>query len=658
MSINLRRGRFASWCRKNGLFCAIVSWILLAIIAYTLLSAIWGDGRGWSRVLTGWQIGATQDPLDRIKVTLTALGGVGAVGYLVIKYRERAALERGEADEKLVRAVQQLGDSSPQVRIAGVYALADVADTYEGPYHQRVVDILCGYLRTDRLLKDANGNTQYFTNKGGNPDHNNPISADGAVESTILSVLASHLKTTSKNSFERKTTPGPWSHCTLNLHGTTLTESIDFTGSHIGEFNAQGLKLTGRTSFRDSTFINRAVFINSIFTQDVDLSRTTFSQQAIFSGATFKTRIILNGTNFSDVYFDGVEFEHNTSFTLTTFAAEAIFEDLNCRQEIQFRGVNFLGYVNFSMATFHQFADFGGAKFCETAILEHTTFKRDTHFLGATFMESTRFSNSEFDGFADFTGATFKEVGNFTDATFGGATSFWGATFTHNAIFHGTKFKCDVNFRRSSLPLDTSFLGAHFLCDADFWGAEFKNRPNYNGYDYFLDASFNSDPDVHLFFPASIETNSEGLPKGAKWVTFDTLGNPAPSNNQHRKSSTDEQRQPSEVPPADGLVQDEGGEEDGDQDAQLVDGDDHAGRALLKCPVVAEPGGTRRSPGGQDETELTTRNAAGLPEFAGDGDHHPGHHQDHPGADRGTEVGLHPSDAGLTEDRGERGEEG
>lgn len=95
MSFNLRWGRFASWLRKNGLFCAIVSWIFLAIIAYTLLSAIWGDGHGWSRVLTGWHIGATHDSLDRIKVTLTALGGVGAVGYLVIKYRERAALERG-----------------------------------------------------------------------------------------------------------------------------------------------------------------------------------------------------------------------------------------------------------------------------------------------------------------------------------------------------------------------------------------------------------------------------------------------------------------------------------------------------------------------------------------------------------------------------------
>lgn len=130
------------------------------------------------------------------------------------------------------------------------------------------------------------------------------------------------------------------------------------------------------------------------------------------------------------------------------------------------------------------------------------------------------------------------------------------------------------------------------------------------------------------------------------------------SSEHHRQNPTDEERQPDEIPPADGLPQDEGGEEDGDQDAQLVDGDDHAGRAVLERPVVAEPGGTGRSPRSQDEAEFTARHGTDFPELAGDGDHHPGHHQDHPGADRGAEVGLHPGDAGLTEDRGERGEEG
>ena len=59
----------------------------------------------------------------------------------------------------------------------------------------------------------------------------------------------------------------------------------------------------------------------------------------------------------------------------------------------------------------------------------------------------------------------------------------------------------------------------------------------------------------------------------------------------HRESPTDEQRQPDEVPPADGLSQDKGGEEDGDEHAQLVDRDDHAGGAILQRSVVAEPGG-------------------------------------------------------------------
>ena len=102
-----------------------------------------------------------------------------------------------------------------------------------------------------------------------------------------------------------------------------------------------------------------------------------------------------------------------------------------------------------------------------------------------------------------------------------------------------------------------------------FWGAELKNRPQQDGIDYFLGASFNSGTGVNLHFPDSIRTSNKGLPEGAKWV-------PAPSNDQHRKGPTDEQSEPDEVPPADRLPQNEGGEEDGDQDAQLVDGDDHA----------------------------------------------------------------------------------
>ena len=104
--------------------------------------------------------------------------------------------------------------------------------------------------------------------------------------------------------------------------------------------------------------------------------------------------------------------------------------------------------------------------------------------------------------------------------------------------------------------------------------------------------------------------------------------------------SANEQSKPHKVPPADSLPQEEGGEEDGHQHAQLIDGDHHAGRAILQCPVVAEPGSARRSPGSQDKAELTFRHSADLVELASDGDHHPSWHQDHPDVDRDTEYGL------------------
>ena len=365
MSINLRRGRFASWCRKNGLFCAIVSWILLAIIAYTLLSAIWGDGRGWSRVLTGWQIGATQDPLDRIKVTLTALGGVGAVGYLVIKYRERAALERGEADEKLVRAVQQLGDSSPQVRIAGVYALADVADTYEGPYHQRVVDILCGYLRTDRLLKNSNGETRYASNKDGSPNYDLPLSSDGPVESAILSIIANHLRSPCADSDNKdgdSATSGPWSSYRIDLHNTTLTEQVNFADCHFKQLDLRRAKLLDLAIFSRSHFIGSASFEYSTFKQPARFDRTHFESTSSFHGANFE-----RDTHFNDVKFDLASY---------------------------FNEVTFAGTSKFCGTLFYNLCDFTGSTFMQDALFKETEFFK-AKFDKCTFMQGVDFTPSK-----------------------------------------------------------------------------------------------------------------------------------------------------------------------------------------------------------------------------------------------------------------------
>lgn len=327
--IEATHNRFTSWRHENDLFFSIITWILVATAAYTLLNWIWGD-RG---IFSGWSLEEnTSTPLERIKVSLTILGGTGGIGYLVIKFRERSALEREEANEKLVRAVQQLGDASPQVRIAGVYSLADVADTYEGLYHQRVVDILCGYLRTDRLLKDANGETRYATHEDGTPNHNQPLSTDGAVESTILSILASHLKAHSRTSAGNIISPGPWSPCRLDLHGAYITEQVNFKDAQMSELNAQNTKFSQDACFSGSKFTRKANFLSSKFSQHATFAGSQIACDANFGGVTF-TQL----TNFNKATFD-----HDAHFIDTTFGGGILFIGTHFREWTDFRSAKFI----------------------------------------------------------------------------------------------------------------------------------------------------------------------------------------------------------------------------------------------------------------------------------------------------------------------------
>jgi hypothetical protein len=82
---------------------------------------------------------------------------------------------------------------------------------------------------------------------------------------------------------------------------------------------------------------------------------------------------------------------------------------------------------------------------------------------------------------------------------------------------------------------------------------------------------------------------------------------------------------------------------------------DYAGKAVPAGSVVAEPRGTDDYPGSRAEVELTAHDSTDLVESSDDGDDRLGHHHNRPGTDRGTEVGPHLHDAGLTEDRSELG---
>ena len=283
------------------------------------------------------------------------------MAYLVIKYQERQQAGRAEkrekdriVDTKVQDAINQLGSDRASTRIAGVYALTDVADRYKGGYRQRVVDILCGYLRSDR--------SSYAPDRSGQPVWDasghlvESVASDEAVESTILSVMRDRLRKERKDDETgdvRQTVDDDqlWCACTFDLHEATFHEAVDLTDS-------------------------------------------TFECVPNFRGTKFERRADFRGTHFAgDVGFDGADFAGDARFDGTTFTGDA-----------NFYVADFAGGARFGDATFAGDADFGWADFAGGARFDWATFTGDTDFIGATFTRYADFLGAEFRASAAFSG--------------------------------------------------------------------------------------------------------------------------------------------------------------------------------------------------------------------------------------------------------------
>lgn len=308
----------------------IVAWVVLAILAFAaVMCCLWHLTSEPGKYVAS--IAAT---------SLTIVGGVGAVAYLVIKYQERQQAgrdeerakreERREEDRfvntKMQDAVDQLGSDRASTRIAGVYALTDVADTYGG-YRQRVVDILCGYLRSDRET--------YPLGADGKPATDQPRSGDSdkAVESTIIAVMRNHLLK------ERKADNGEirvrqivrddqlWCDCAFDLHEVTFHEYVDLMDiTFVRGLNFNRSKFEDHINFKRATFEGYVVFIGTIFKGDANFSRATFKGEVHFNESIFKGEARFNEAIFKrDAYFSKSTFKGSTYFSRVAFKRDVNF---------------------------------------------------------------------------------------------------------------------------------------------------------------------------------------------------------------------------------------------------------------------------------------------------------------------------------------------
>ena len=485
----------AAWrrCKEEmgRLFVAIAIWVVLAIGAF--LVATWWLGR-----VLPWQLKLDSETQAEsiVKIVLTLVGGVGAVAYLVIKYQERQQAGRDEerakreedrekdrlVNTKMQDAVDQLGSDRASTRIAGVYALTDVADTCGGGYRQRVVDILCGYLRSDREA--------YLLGADGKPatDQPRPGDADKAVESTIFSVMRDHLRKERRNDktgepIVRQAVDDDqlWCDCAFDLHGATFHEAVDLTYS-------------------------------------------TFECVPCFRGTEFERRADFRGAHFAGgAYFDEAHFAGGAYFHEAHFAGDADFEGARFAVRADFEGARFAVRAHFAGD-----AHFEGAHFAVGADFEGARFAVRAHFEGARFAGGADFRGARFAGGADFRGARFAGSAYFRVATFTGSAHFGGATFTGIADFSWAHFKGDADFGGATFKGDAYFYGARFAGDADFSWAEFRASAAFSGIQGqpsfgFEACKFNRKfrgTNAYEWGPIPIPEDNDGLPAGAVWKDF------------------------------------------------------------------------------------------------------------------------------------------
>ncbi|AKK04864.1 Pentapeptide repeats (9 copies) [Corynebacterium mustelae] len=351
------------------LWVAITLWSFAGLAAFTILGSIWTSsptpfpenptklqviGYILQRVTVIWFARAEAGSFEMVKTALTAVGGIGAIAYLVIRYRERTdqetelynkaieneiqrEKEQAEtADRRLNEAVQQLGSESPQVRIAGVYALADVSDTYKEQYKQRVVNILCGYLRTHRSKQQ-----------------------DAAVESTILQVMREHLLqgTNAENkNIQVKDDDQLWTECEIDLHGATISEEIQFSDCTFAETNFSDAHFEKEVRFKRTLFSGFARFESTYFEQVADFAAAIFDGGGYFYAAGFGTFADFNSSIFPKII----------SFGHTSFDGSASFSNAEFRGNADFHGAEFESVVCFT-----------NAKTLDPLMLDNAIFKSD-----------------------------------------------------------------------------------------------------------------------------------------------------------------------------------------------------------------------------------------------------------------------------------------
>ncbi|MBF6300331.1 pentapeptide repeat-containing protein [Nocardia amamiensis] len=450
---------------------ALLLAVLLAVVGGLLIAGIaW-----WLLWLFLGAKAETPNQVDLTKIALTVTAGVGGAVALVVSYRRQRDQERARFAELFGAAAKQLGDPDVAVRIAGVYAMAGVADEFGAPgRRQQCIDVLCGYLR---LPYEPDAGANHLVARSETAEHNGVEverryqfrQNDREVRRAIVDVIVAHVRPSAEISWSDRDfdfadavlEDADFRYAVFSGERTYFARAV-FTGSRATTF--EYAKFTGRyVSFRDAVFRGVRTLFDDVTFALRDSARTELRGAGVqFAGAVFDSPVSFHRSVFhgSAVRFRGVTFRG----ARTSFAEARFFAD-----RVEFGAATFEGaQVVFDSAIF------GGAYTDISAALFHAA---STSFAQASFGHPggrlRRFGGASRS--VRFDGAEFHGDVSFAHARLGGReVSFQGGDFFGAITFAGTRFEArEVRFDRPK-----AWVGVTFDWDGQPGGKPASVKPN------------------------------------------------------------------------------------------------------------------------------------------------------------------------------------
>lgn len=253
--------------------------------------------------------------------------------------------------QRFSEAAVQLGAREPVVRLAGVYAMASLADDWDEG-RQKCVDALCAYMRIPAV--PAQGS------EGLEPQ-------EAEVRRTLVRLVKEHLC----EGYERD-----WRHMTFSFEGTVFPTECSFSKC---EFRMppqfKGAQFEGKVWFDGAIFHSIPNFDDARFKDETRFDGAQFCDDTQFVGSTFLGSTYFDGSEFrGSAYFKGSTFQGSAFFKGSTFQREAVFKEAAFGNERDYSGLfdraTFCGKVDFVDATFAAEPSFDGAKYHGELLIE------------------------------------------------------------------------------------------------------------------------------------------------------------------------------------------------------------------------------------------------------------------------------------------------